>query len=255
MNIKALARKAFFTVTHGLGLEVKRYVPRERLYRDMDPDFFAIYDACSPYTMTSIERMYALYSAIQYIVKAKIPGDIVECGVWRGGSCMLAAKTLQHFGDTSRKIYLFDTFEGMPKPTAGDIAKDGDRLTKQWNDMAQNTHNDWCYASLEDVQRNLSTVGYPADKIEYVVGKVEETIPGTLPSSIALLRLDTDWFDSTKHEMVHLYPNLQSKGVLLIDDYGHWKGSRAAIDEAFAEKNIVPFLARIDYTGRAFIKD
>jgi hypothetical protein len=237
-----------------LGLDIKKRVPRERLHRDMEPEFFKIYDACAPFTMTSIERMYALYKAVEYVVRNKIEGDIVECGVWRGGSCMLIAKTLAHFKDTSRSIHLYDTFEGMPAPTQADVARDGHRLEKQWNEMEKETHNEWCYASLVDVKRNLSSVEYPQEKIQYVIGKVEDTIPSQMPKSISLLRLDTDWYESTKHEMQHLYPLLKTGGPLLIDDYGHWKGSRDAVDESFAAMGVFPYLARVDYTGRVFIK-
>lgn len=245
-----LGRKAFLR----LGLDVRRRQSRERQYRDMDPDFFKIYDACSPFTMVSIERMYALYQAVEYLVRNRIAGDIVECGVWRGGCCMLIAKTLTHFQDTGRKIYLYDTFEGMPAPTEKDVARDGQRLVKQWNAMVKDSHNEWCYASLQDVQKNLSAVDYPQTQIYYIVGKVEDTLPGTIPEKIALLRLDTDWYESTKHEMRHLYPRLVSTGPLLIDDYGHWKGSRDAVDESFAEMGLFPYLSRVDYTGRTFIK-
>jgi len=251
--LKRLAKSAR-TALNRMGVDIRRSAPRERIYRDMEPEFFKIYDVCAPFTMTSIERMYGLYKALQYVVENKIPGDIVECGVWRGGSCMLIASTLKQFGDTSRAIYLYDTFEGMPAPTAADISHDGQRLETKWKKEDAGTHNEWCYASLEDVKKNLSTIDYPQDKIRYAVGRVEETIPGQMPASISLLRLDTDWYESTKHEMTHLYPKLASRGILLIDDYGHWKGSRDAVDESFAAMGIKPYLGRIDYTGRVFVK-
>lgn len=254
MTIVQKIKKAARNAIRLLGIDVKFYVPREREYRDMEPVFFTLYDQCKPYTMTSIERMYALFKAVEYLVKNRIPGDIVECGVWRGGSCMMIIKALQHFGDTSRTIQLFDTFQGMAKPNEQDVAHDGQRLNIQWNNMAADTHNEWDYASLEEVKHNLSSTNYPSDQIRYTVGKVEETIPGVLPSEIALLRLDTDWYASTKHEMTHLFPKLVSRGILIVDDYGHWKGSRAAVDEAFAAAGVSPYLARVDYTGRLFIK-
>lgn len=236
------------------GVKLVRDYPRERMYPDMEPEFFKLYDACAPYTMTTIERMYAVYKSVEYIVKNKIPGDLVECGVWRGGSSMLIASSLKHFGDTSRKVYLYDTFEGMAAPTAADMAHDGDVLKQQWEAQKSGDHNDWCYASLKDVKRNVATIGYPPENITFVVGKVEDTVPGTMPASLALLRLDTDWYESTKHEMVHLYPLLAARGVLLIDDYGRWKGSRDAIDEAFRAMSAFPYLARLDSTGRAYLK-
>jgi len=104
------------------------------------------------------------------------------------------------------------------------------------------------------VQANLGRTGYPAERIHYVKGKVEETIPATLPSRIALLRLDTDWYESTRHELQHLYPLLSTHGVLIIDDYGHWQGARQAVDEYFAASAEPVFLHRVDYTARLVVK-
>jgi hypothetical protein len=83
---------------------------------------------------------------------------------------------------------------------------------------------------------------------------VEETIPQHAPEQISVLRLDTDWYSSTKHELMHLFPRLSKNGVLIIDDYGHWAGARKAVDEYFADQTIQPLLNRIDQTGRACIK-
>lgn len=112
----------------------------------------------------------------------------------------------------------------------------------------------WCEASLEDVQENMKSTGYPAERIHFIKGPVEETIPGRLPNRIAILRLDTDWYESTKHELIHLYPLLVPGGVLIIDDYGHWQGAQKAVDEYFAQAGIKALLARIDYTCRMMIK-
>jgi hypothetical protein len=99
----------------------------------------------------------------------------------------------------------------------------------------------------------LST-GYPADRLHLVQGKVEDTLPGAAPARIALLRLDTDWYESTRHELVHLYPRLVPNGVLIIDDYGDWVGAKEAVDEYFAAQPFQPFLSRMDHTGRLAIK-
>jgi hypothetical protein len=85
--------------------------------RDAEPRFHEIYERCRVYTMTSVKRLYALYKTVEYIVSAKLPGDLVEVGVWRGGSCMLIAETLLALGDSSRRIFLCDTFAGIPAPT------------------------------------------------------------------------------------------------------------------------------------------
>lgn len=217
----------------------------------VEKDMGEIYPRCQTYTMTSKERMYALYKAVEYIVRARIPGDLVECGVWRGGSAMMMAYTLQKFGDTSRKIYLYDTYTGMSQPTEADVSQ-GVSVIDVWRQRQKGEVNEWCFASLQDVQANMASTGYPADQLVYVKGKVEDTIPQTIPESIALLRLDTDWYESTKHELCHLYPRVSQGGVLIIDDYGSWPGARKAVDEYFAGRPIL--LQRIDPSGRLAMK-
>ena len=214
---------------------------------DMDPPFLEIYNKCKDFTMTSAERMFALYKSIEYIVKSDIPGDIVECGVWQGGSSMLCSYTLKKFNQLNRNIYLYDTFSGMSMPT--------DRDVTYYNESAEkNIKHNKLDVSLEKVKNNIYLTDYPKDKIFFIKGKVEETIPQNIPGRIALLRLDTDWYESTRHELLHLYPLLSHNGVLIIDDYGHWKGAREATDQYFQKNNIPILLNRIDYTGRIGIK-
>ncbi|MDI9864924.1 TylF/MycF/NovP-related O-methyltransferase [Flectobacillus sp. DC10W] len=218
-----------------------------------DPTFLKILKACRPYTMTSIERMYALYNAVTYIVKNNIAGSFVECGVWRGGSSMMIALTLKELGVTNRALYLYDTYEGMSEPTADDVDFRGGQAKELMDQNVENKENSvWCLADLNDVQTNMRSTGYPLDLVHFVKGKVEDTIPATMPDApIALLRLDTDWYESTAHELKYLYPLLIQKGVLVIDDYGHWEGCKRAVDEYF---NGSLLLNRIDYTGRIAIK-
>ncbi|MGB9853033.1 MAG: TylF/MycF/NovP-related O-methyltransferase [Candidatus Kapaibacteriota bacterium] len=198
--------------------------------------------------------MYALYNAVEYIVKSGITGDFVECGVWKGGSTMLMALTLLKMKETNRKIYLYDTFEGMTQPTELDyeVSNNNARAIDVWQKYQKNDFNEWCFASLPEVKNNMKLTGYPENNLVFVKGRVEETIPKTIPFEIALLRLDTDWYESTKHELLYLYPLLVKNGVLIIDDYGHWAGAKKAVDEYFYNKPIL--LNRIDYTGRIAIK-
>ncbi|NOT52685.1 MAG: macrocin O-methyltransferase [Chitinophagaceae bacterium] len=214
-----------------------------------DKKFLAIYRKVKDQTMVRIERCYTLYQSVQYIIKNKIEGDFVECGVWKGGSCMLMAYTLQEAGISNRKIYVYDTFEGMNEPTDAD----GQEAKDQWQKGIKAAHNTMCYASYDVVRSNIESTGYPVENMVMVKGPVEKTIPATIPSAISLLRLDTDWYESTKHELHHLYPLLARNGVLIVDDYGAWPGAQKATDEYFST---IPntFLARIDYTGRIVIK-
>lgn len=220
---------------------------------DYDPDFLPIFHAAREATMSSSSRMYALYKAVNYIVDAGIPGDFVECGVWRGGSVMVMALTLLKRGVTDRTIHLYDTFDGMPPPGAGDVDLQGASAA---NLLATSDKGDeasiWCCVGMDVVRQNLARTGYPADRLHLVPGLVEETVPARAPASIALLRLDTDWYQSTRHELEQLYPRMTPAGVLIIDDYGHWRGARQAVDEYFSTRPIL--LNRIDYSGRIAVK-
>lgn len=222
---------------------------------DIAPDVWPIIDRVRPYTMTSLERINALCEAVRYVTTARVPGAFVECGVWRGGSTMAALLALMQFADTGRDIFLYDTFEGMAPPTFRDRAVSGQTAAELLAASSRSAEDSvWCYASLDDVRSNVLGTGYPHELVHFITGKVEVTIPHTVPESIALLRLDTDWYESTKHELEHLYPRLTAGGVLIVDDYGHWQGAREAVDEYFAQRGEHVLLNRIDYTGRIAVK-
>lgn len=224
---------------------------------EFPPDFDKeIADTCRlvrPFTMTTNERIFALCKSVEYIVQHNIPGDVLECGVWKGGSMMAIARTLMNKG-AARTLHLFDTFEGMPPPTEVDKNIRGVQAAQALATEDKNTSLTWAYSPLDAVKANLQQIGYDPSKIKFVKGNVEDTIPGNAPEQIALLRLDTDWYESTYHELVHLYPRLSVGGVLIIDDYGHWEGARKAVDQYFAEKKLKFLLNRIDYTGRIGVK-
>ncbi|MFE3251667.1 TylF/MycF/NovP-related O-methyltransferase [Streptomyces sp. NPDC059209] len=219
---------------------------------DYDDEAKEIIRAVKPFTMTSPERLNAFILATRHVVRHDIPGDIVECGVWRGGSMQACAKTLLALGETDRGLHLFDTFEGMPPPTAEDLRRDGksaeDLLAAQGKDRPI-----WAVASLEDVQAGFENVPYPGERVHYVQGLVEDTVPQQAPEQISILRLDTDWYASTKHELEFLYPRLVSGGVLLIDDYGYWQGSRQAVDEFLEKTGERLLMLRMD-EGRIAVK-
>ena len=203
----------------------------------------------SPFTMTSAERIVSLCHAIQYVSQNEIGGDIVECGVWRGGSMMAAALTLTHLGDTSRALYLFDTFEGMTQPAHVDRDIRSGRLASDILSKEPKTGHVWAISPIDAVRANLQTTGYPDDRILLIKGRVEDTIPESAPEQISVLRLDTDWYESTHHELSHLYPRLSEHGVLIIDDYGWWEGARKAVDEYFKANKLPLLLQRIDNSG------
>ncbi len=236
------------------GLELTSPADREaRTLADLSPADRAIVARVEPYTMTSLDRRASLIGAVDHVVRHRIAGAIVECGVWRGGSMMAAALALSARGDTARDLYLYDTFEGMNAPTDVDRSVSGESARSQLDRTARG-QGVWCEAGLDDVRANLGATGYPPERLHFVEGPVETTIPGTLPDSIALLRLDTDWYESTRHELQHLYPRLVRHGILIIDDYGHWQGARRAVDEYFAASAEPVFLHRVDYTARLVVK-
>ena len=205
---------------------------RLRLPSDFDTATEDVWRLVRPFTMTSPERVFALRQSVQYLAQHGIEGDIVECGVWKGGSMMAVARTLQESGLMDRNLYLFDTFEGMTAPTHEDVNFRERRVGcyRCLPKYGKESSHGWACSSLDEVRRNLETTGYPVEHMFFVKGKVEETIPEQAPARIALLRLDTDWYESTYHELRHLYPRISPGGVLIIDDYGHWAGARKAVD-------------------------
>jgi O-methyltransferase len=247
-----MVRKALRKTVRRLGYDLLPTHLRNDIERDVE--FMELYRRCKPYSMTSVERMYALCTAVRYVAAHGIGGAIVECGVWRGGSSMLSALTLSAAGDGTRPLYLFDTFSGMPEPGERDVNWKGVNARSVWSRRRRGDGSDWAYATVDEVRANMASTGYDAGRLHFVEGRVEDTIPGHAPDTIAVLRLDTDWYASTRHELEHLYPRLAEGGVLIVDDYGHWSGARQATDEYFAGDPTAPFLERIDYTGRLAIK-
>lgn len=205
-----------------------------------------------PRTMTSWSKLYGLVLATRYVAANDVPGAVVECGVWRGGSMQAAALTLLEQGRPDRDLHLFDTFEGMPPPTEEDKRHDGARAADLL-EVAADTEAVWARAGLEDVQAGMAETGYPSDRVHFHRGLVEDTVPGEAPEQIAILRLDTDWYSSTKHELEHLFPRLSPGGVLILDDYGHWDGARKATDE-FLESLGEPLLLLPLAAGRIAVR-
>lgn len=239
----------------GLNLSVRRGELDGYRYADLSLADKELIRLVRPHTMTSAEGLCALMDAVRHIVKERIPGEIVECGVWRGGSMAAAARTLRQEGCLDHHIYLFDTFQGMPQPAERDINWEGEKALDIYRRKpGANGHSDWCYASHEEVAKVMADTGYDLSKVHLVQGRVEETLPTQAPERIALLRLDTDFYESTMHELTHLFPRLSRGGIIIIDDYGHWQGAREATDEYFASQRTSIFLNRVDYTVRLGVK-
>ena len=177
-----------------------------------------------------------------------VAGDIVECGVWRGGAMLIARAICPE-----RHCWLYDTFNGMTEPTAADRkVSDGYPAQDSYNRKTTEGRR-WNAASLDDVRQNFIDAGLCDDaRLSFVIGAVEQTLrSGPLPERIALLRLDTDWYASTKAELEALYPRLVRGGILIVDDFGHWAGARRAVLEYFGG---VADLKSIDYSAAALVK-
>ena len=245
-----LVKKTIQRLAHICGYEITQEIPT-----DFDDEDVQIINSVKPYTMTNAERIFSLIQSVRYVVKNNIPGDIVECGVWRGGSMMATAKTLLQLNNKEKQLYLFDTFEGMTKPEKIDVSQSNLIASEEFNNTKVDSDSStWCRASLEDVKSNLFSIGYDKEKIHFIKGKVENTLPSDEIKTISILRLDTDWYKSTKHELIHLFPKISKGGVLIIDDYGFWQGAKKAVDEYISENNIQILLNRIDNTGRIAVK-
>ena len=177
----------------------------------------------------------------------KIPGDVVEIGVWKGGSMMSMILEYETFNETERSFHLYDTFTGMTSPSVFDVDLSGtsaDRILHVPGVKAE--------CPYTEVASNLfKHVRYPRTKINFHVGDIRKNT--VYPESIAVLRLDTDFYDSTSHELTTFYPKVSPGGIITIDDYGHWKGCRKAVDEFLALHPSIKIYP-IDYTGIYFMK-
>jgi O-methyltransferase len=223
---------------------------REGLPTDYDQETREIWDAVRKRTMTPHARVHHLIQAVRYIDRYNVPGAIVECGVWRGGSMLAVAHALLRRGAADRDLYLFDTFTGMSEATERDVriaeGKHADEFLAASGPgpLAWARPANWV-ATLEDVKEGFADLAYPESRVHFVPGKVEDTVPEHAPERIAILRLDTDWYESTKHELSHLYKRLSPGGVLIIDDYGTWQGSKEATDEFLDETGEALLLTRV----------
>lgn len=214
---------------------------------DADKKIIEFIKSSLQFSMTGTERMYLLSQAITNTKINKLEGDFVECGIWMGGNILLF-KQLNDYYNLNKSIFGFDTFDGMTVPE--EIDKDYQEISAK---KLSDHEKDYLSAGIEKVRKNILKYSN-LDNINLIKGKVEDTLlfEKNLPKKISILRLDTDWYASTKVELEILYPRLVHGGVLIIDDYGHWKGARKAVDEFFGEKK---WLHVVDYSCRYLIKN
>ena len=236
-----LIKKKILKFSFSRGYEISR------IWDDTTPEDEEIIRAVKSFTLTDTFAMKNLIDSVRYLIENNITGSFVECGVWRGGSVMIIIKTLQQMGINDREIHLFDTFGGFigVDTTKFDVRESGEVAAEiDYTEPGSDPH-----VLIDSVMKRIASTEYPKNKIFFHKGKVEKTLPKNSLEDIALLRLDTDWYESTKIEMENLYPKIVKGGILIIDDYGVWKGAKKAVDEYFKKNNIHLFLSRINYIG------
>ena len=223
-------------------------------------------ECSSDWTMCSGLQKQFMMDATRYVLRREIPGAIVECGVWRGGMMQIVARTLVAEADApnmayanQRELWLYDTYTGMPDPESpldrdlyrGEHASH--KMGREPRISDDGSPTIWCVADFDDVCTGMASTSYPKERIHFVKGLVEDTIPNEAPSEISILRVDTDWYSSTKHILHELFDRVSPSGVIILDDYDSWEGAKAATDEFLTERGLTPLLVRLD-RGRVFTK-
>ena len=224
--------------------------------------FRRLFDRYRFFTMVSPALAYAAYDGVAYLAKNRIPGDVVLTGVWRGGLAALLASHLRECNDLSRKIRLFDTFDWTwPAPSQHDGTMYGRGpeetrafVARQAEAATDTDHGTTVAVSRTQVARLMASTGYPMEQVVFYEGYTQDTLQSGTDDSFALAYLDTDFYESTKHELGIVYPALVTNGLLLIDDYPTELGAQKAVDEFFADEAFVPHMTRIDYQGRLIVK-
>jgi hypothetical protein len=215
-----------------------------REFNDVDdPIFWEAAEKAAPFTLLTIEKLYNLYEAVRYVSERGVPGDFVECGVFKGGAIVMMAQTLVSHKYGPRRIHLFDTFFGFTGRSEHDVDYGGREIGKF---KTQNFR--------QEVENNLKVVPYPKERYTFVEGDVVQTCQEHCPDVISILRLDTDTYDTTRAELENMFPKLSRGGVLIIDDYGYSKGCRKAVDEFFADNKDKLFMQRPNKGSRTAVK-
>jgi O-methyltransferase len=190
-------------------------------------------------TMIGLHRLNNLQECITDIIRHHIPGDLIETGVWRGGACIFMRAVLKAYEDSSRSVWVADSFQGLPPPNPERYPADaGDRLFEE----------PALRVSVEEVQANFRKYGLLDDRVRFLVGWFRDTLPIAPIDQLALVRLDGDLYESTMDALRSLYPKLSVGGYLIVDDYA-LPGCRLAVDEFRREFGISDDIKGIDWTG------
>ena len=247
-----MLRKIINNVLMFFGYKISRKIQKKMLSKK----FLENYNKSKDLSSFNLEFFLFLELSLDYLFKRnRIEGDIVECGVFKGANCRFICDYLKSINYENINIFLYDTFEGMPCASSNDInifTKKNYNFYLKKMQKNNEVDNFYKYENIENVKKLLFQTNYNKNKIHFIKGLVEETIPKTIPNKISLLILDTDYYDSTKHELQHLYPLVEKGGIIIIDDYGTWSGVKKAVDEYF--DNLNDFKSFIDHKTIFLIK-
>ena len=192
-------------------------------------------------TMVGMKRLNSLEKCCLSVIEDGVPGDFVETGTWRGGCGILMRAVLESCSDGERSVWLFDSFEGLPKPDAAAFPADSD--DQFW------TFGSYLGVSVDQVKENFRQYELLDDRVRFVKGWFRDTIPSSNLGPISVLRLDGDMYESTWIVLTHLYPKVSPGGFLVIDDYGAIPACKQAVDDFRREHSIQSPLSSVDWTG------
>jgi O-methyltransferase len=208
------------------------------------PAFTKHYIKSPAITMLPMARLDNLESCVRTVVAERIPGDLIETGVWRGGATILMRAMLESLGDTTRVVWVADSFEGLPEPDAERFPTEaagfhGPVITKSYDRFA---------ATLETVRANFEAFGLLDDRVRFLKGWFKDTLPTAPIERLAVMRLDGDYYESTMDGLTSLYDKLSVGGFVIIDDYAEdrWTNCRRAVDEFRGTRRITDALVHVD---------
>ncbi len=198
------------------------------------------------HTMIGIHRLDNLHFCVEDVLARDVPGDLMETGVWRGGATILMRAVLKVNGVTDRKVWVADSFEGLPPSNPEKYPLDKGLDLDKYKELA---------VSLEDVQRNFKRYDLLDDQVSFLKGWFRDTLPSAPVKKLAILRLDGDLYESTLDTLVHMYPKLSIGGYAIVDDYGDIPACRQAVQDYRAKHGLVEEILPIDGHGVFWRKD